>query len=281
MAVYSHSRLSTFEQCKLKYEYKYIDKIEVEVEESIEAFLGHVIHTALEYLYNTKIKENKTLNIDEVIIFFTETWQKEFKPNLLIVKNHLTDKDYFEMGIKFILDYYVKHAPFDEGTLETEKKILFPLDENKENYLIGFIDRFVRNKELNRYEIHDYKTGGSIPSKEKFESDRQLALYSYAIKKMFGFDKEVKLIWHYLAYNQEIQSSRTNDELEDLIKRIKNLIKEIEREKDFPYTKSKLCDWCEFKSICPAWQNENQSSPQNKINGDVEEFPTLKKYLKE
>ncbi len=280
MAVYSHSRLSTFEQCKLKYKFKYIDKIEVEVEENIEAFLGHVIHSTLEWLYNTKIKDNKTPTLDEVIVLFTETWRNEFKPNLVIVKNHLTHKDYFEMGIRFLLDYYIKHSPFDDGTIETEKKILFPIDENAQNFILGFIDRFVHNKKLNRYEIHDYKTGNSMPSKERFEQDRQLALYSYAIKRMHGFDKEVKLIWHYLAYNQEIQSSRTNDELEDLIKRIKLLIKDIEREKEFPYSKSALCDWCEFKTICPAWQN-GRNSNQIKKDPDISKFPTLIKYVRE
>ena len=64
------------------------------------------------------------------------------------------------------------------------------------------------------YEIHDYKTGNSLPSRERFEQDRQLALYSYAIKRTYGFDKEVKLIWHYLAYNKEIHSTRTNEQLE-------------------------------------------------------------------
>lgn len=30
MAVYSHSRISTFEQCPFKYKLEYVDKIEVE-----------------------------------------------------------------------------------------------------------------------------------------------------------------------------------------------------------------------------------------------------------
>ena len=40
MTVYSHSRLSCFEQCPPKYKLNYIDKVETEVEEGIEAFLG-------------------------------------------------------------------------------------------------------------------------------------------------------------------------------------------------------------------------------------------------
>ncbi len=278
MAMYSHSKLSTFEQCKLKYKFKYIDKIEVEVEETIESFLGGVVHSVLEWLYKLKIEEGKTATIDELIVYFSDLWREGFSPNFLIVKSHLTDKSYFEMGIRFLLDYYIKHQPFDDGTLETEKKIIMPLDETEEHHIIGFIDRFVHNKKLNRFEIHDYKTGNSLPSRERFEQDRQLALYSYAIKRTYGFDKEVKLIWHYLAYNQEIHSSRTNKQLEELIQRIKKLIKEIENERYFPFSKSALCDWCEYKSICPAWGN----SPKKIEKYDkIDKYPTLLKYMKE
>ena len=50
MTLYSHSRLSTFENCPLKFKYTYIDKIETGIEESIEAFLGSRVHEALEKL---------------------------------------------------------------------------------------------------------------------------------------------------------------------------------------------------------------------------------------
>ena len=40
MVQYSHSRLSTFEQCPLRFKYQYIDKIKRE-EDSIEAFMGN------------------------------------------------------------------------------------------------------------------------------------------------------------------------------------------------------------------------------------------------
>ena len=49
MAVYSNSKLSTFEQCRQKYKFQYIDKIRIPGE-SIEAFLGSRVHEALEKL---------------------------------------------------------------------------------------------------------------------------------------------------------------------------------------------------------------------------------------
>ena len=48
MTIYSHSRLSTFEQCALKFKFKYLDKVETDIEQTVEAFLGDFVHRALE-----------------------------------------------------------------------------------------------------------------------------------------------------------------------------------------------------------------------------------------
>ena len=47
--VYSQSRLSSFDDCKLKYKYSYIDCVESELD-TIEAFRGSVAHKVLEDL---------------------------------------------------------------------------------------------------------------------------------------------------------------------------------------------------------------------------------------
>ena len=44
MTIYSHSRLSTFEQCPKKFKYKYLDKLKPEIEKTIETHLGSAVH---------------------------------------------------------------------------------------------------------------------------------------------------------------------------------------------------------------------------------------------
>ena len=252
MAIYSHSRLSTFEQCPLKYKLRYIDKIKPEIEKTIEAHLGSAVHETLEWIYNSVTENNKVPTLDEVINYYAIKWQDEFSKEILIVKKEMSAKDYFNKGIQFLLNYYTKNHPFRDGTIECEKKIVIELDENTK--IQGFIDRLVHNIEKNRYEIHDYKTANTLPTQKKMDEDRQLALYSIAIKEMYGKDKEVVLIWHYLAHNQKIISKRTNEQLENLKQETKELIKKIESTTIFPHNKSILCDWCEYKTICEAWK---------------------------
>jgi len=266
MPTYSHSRLSTFEQCRLKYKYRYIDKIKPEIEKTIESLLGSIVHEVLEYLYE-EIKKEKIPSMDDILIIYINKWKEGYNEKIVIVKNNLSEKDYFNKGINFLVTYYTRHRPFDDNTLETEKRIDVNLDEEKNYKIIGYVDRISYNIKNKEYEIHDYKTANSLPSKEKIENDRQLALYSIAIKEIFGKEKNVCLVWHYLAHDKKICSRRTNEQLEQLKKEIISLINKIESTKEFPSNKSILCNWCEYKSTCPEWSFEkNKKENQKQLN---------------
>jgi putative RecB family exonuclease len=277
MAVYSHSKLSTFEQCPFKYKLRYIDKIRPVIEKTIEAHLGSSVHDTLEWIYNT-IKEapQKEFTIDDIITFYAVKWQESYTDDILVVKKQLSAKDYFNKGVEFLLKYFQKHAPFKDGTIECEKKIMIKLDEDTK--LQGFIDRLVHNIETGEYEIHDYKTAKTLPSQQKMDEDRQLALYSIAIKELYGQDKEISLVWHYLAHDTKIVSKRTNEQLNKLKEETKALIKKIEETKDFPFKPMILCNWCEFKEMCPA-HNPNSTHQTFISQTNLNDFPTTKKYL--
>ena len=69
MPAFSHSRLSTFETCKLQYKFNYIDRIKVEREDTAETFLGSLVHEALEKLYRD-LQYEKLVSLDELLDFF-------------------------------------------------------------------------------------------------------------------------------------------------------------------------------------------------------------------
>ena len=151
---------------------------------------------------------------------------------------------------------------------DVKKAILFDLDETGEYKIRGFIDRLSFNLEKQEYEIHDYKTSGRLPKEGTMDQDRQLALYAIAVKEKYGNPKNVKLVWHYLFFNKIIESRRTDEQLIKLKENTLILIKVIEATEEFVPKKSALCNWCEYKDICPAWGNK---PPVNQTNlGDFE-----------
>lgn len=74
MTVYSHSRLSCFEQCPQKFKLQYIDKVETEVEESVEAFLGSRTHETLEKFQSSSPKKGIRYP-DKYFLFLTMSYK--------------------------------------------------------------------------------------------------------------------------------------------------------------------------------------------------------------
>jgi len=271
MAVYSHSKFSTFEQCKLKYKFRYIDKIPVVVEATIESFLGNLVHSSLEWLYN-KVREKTIPQIQELLEYYQELWVKGFSEKIKIVKEDQTQEDYFIKGIHFLKNYYNKNKPFDDNTIALEKKILINLDEDGENRLTGYIDRLVFNEKEKSFEIHDYKTSSRLKTQQELDEDRQLALYSLALKDLTPGVTKFCLTWHFLAFDKKLCSSRTHEQLEKLRKETLELIKQIELNKEWPANTSPLCNWCEYMPICPKWKHifeKRKIQKQNKERGSL------------
>ncbi len=79
------------------------------------------------------------------------------------------------------------------------------------------------------YEIHDYKTCSQLHSLEDIKNDRQLTLYAIGVKKRYHDVKDVKLIWHFLKFNKEINLTRTDKELEELKRKTIELLDTIKK----------------------------------------------------
>ncbi len=254
MNTYSYSKLGTFEQCPLKFKFAYIDELETEIEESVEAFLGSRVHEALEKLY-TDLRFQKLLTLEELLNFFNDSWKKNWNDAIVIVRDEYDEENYRKMGEKFLTDYYNTYKPFNQSrTVALETKKTVELDNDNKYFIHIRIDRLALADD-NIYEIHDYKTSNTLPTQEELDKNEQLAIYAYGVKKMYRDAKRIILVWHYLAFDKEMRSERTDEELENLRKEIIRSIKEIEECTKFPPRVSALCEWCEFRPVCPNFKH--------------------------
>ena len=285
--MYSHSRVSTYENCPYQYKLRYIDKIRVEVPTTIEAFMGSMVHQALEDLYKKK-KFKKRIAKSSLIKFYRDVWDKNYSDDILIVKAEkegLKADNYRKMGERFLSDYFDRMKPFEEMTilgLETQDRMTLP-DGNQWHVRI---DKLGCDDKGNYY-VCDYKTNARMKDQEEADADRQLAMYSIWVQDKFKDAKSVKLIWHMLAFNRDAVSERTDEQLEKLQKEICNKIKEIESATEFPRNQTALCDYCVYKEQCPSFSHgaELDKKPTIKEFKDdegvklVDEFSEIKKLL--
>jgi len=245
--VYSHSRLWLYENCPEAFKAKYIDKNFPELAGSVEAFLGSMVHEALEWLYQqVRFVGVGSVSMDGLVEYYAKRWKNNFYSDLRM-NNGGSEESYFNKGIKFLVEYYQRFTPFDENTIDIEKRILFPLDEEGEYFIQGYIDRIVRNEKTGEYEVHDYKTNAFMKKQEQVDKDRQLAFYHLGLQELYGKDIQVKLVWHFLAHNRDITSRRVEAELQKLKQETLNLIKKIETTKEWKACRKSWCDWCAYK----------------------------------
>ena len=250
--LYSHSRLSSFENCPKQFEFRYVLKIPSETE-SIEAFVGKRVHEILERLYQF-VGRGQIPSVEKVVDRYQKLWEETYDgERVRIVREGVPLSFYRELGEHCLRGYYSRHYPFDEDeTLGIERRVIFPLDDAGKYRMQGIIDRISRARD-GTIEVHDYKTGARVPSQKMLDQDRQLALYQIGLAAEYGEDVPFRLVWHYVAKNQTRTSTRTPEQLATLRVSTIERIDEIERTTAFPPRKIALCNWCEYKPRCPLY----------------------------
>lgn len=279
---YSHSGLSSFEQCPRKFAFHYVEKPELEEEfESVEAFLGTRVHEALERLYDFH-RRGRLLSPKELLEFYRGEWERAWSPAVRIVRKGLKPGHYEAKGETFLTEYYARHEDeLTSGNLKTvglERNVSFPIQGRDKGYHItGFIDRLSYDSDANAYQVHDYKTNASLPPQERLDSNhdegRQLGLYDLGVRFSWPDAKDVSLHWHFLAFDKEMTSRRTKEQRAKLEGETAKLIEKIETAKEedrFPTRTSELCNYCSYQEICPAWKH------RLKVEGEP-----LERFLKE
>ncbi len=252
MGLYSYTRLATYKQCPYRFKLKYIDKLPET--KTIEQFMGSCVHRVLERLYKNVISA-KLIPLEKILEYYHKRWARKWDDSIKFVKKDLTKGDYRALGEKCIEDYYKSYYPFNQSrTIHVEKRVSFALDNEGRYKIVGFIDRLAIAPD-GAYEIHDYKTSGNLPTQKDKDEDKQLALYQIGVRDMWRDVNSIKYIWHYLIFNKEIASSRTDRDIEKLRAEKIALINEIESASEFPPRESSLCNWCSYQSICPLWKH--------------------------
>ena len=262
MPLYSHSRLGTYENCPFQYKLRYVDKVKPILGNTIESFMGSMVHDALEWLYKLA-RDSNIVSKEALINKYDELWIEKWKDDIRIVKKELTADNFKETGKNCLEMYYERYHPFDQAiTIGLEERMIIKLPGDKK--MQGYIDRLDKIAD-GHFSVHDYKTSSRVPPQAKADQDRQLGLYALAVHQKYPDIKKIDLVWHYVRFDEEVRSSRTEQQLDIMVENTVNLIKEVETAtdlKNFPTKTSILCNWCEFKAQCPEYSHQYASQTE-------------------
>ena len=242
----SPSRVAEFNNCPQLYKYRVIDLLPEPP--SIDAERGTLIHTILEDLFELPAADRTLESAQELL---PKRWQEQISAKPEISSLIDNEKEFSDRANSLLSNYFSLENP--QSFEPTYRELHLEMDLSEKLYLHGYVDR-LDVAPTGEVRIVDYKTGKAPKPGWEEKALFQLRVYALLYWRNNGvLPKLLQLI--YLGDSKLIRSSPTEGELVQTEKTLFRVADEILKaidEDSFKAKPSKLCDWCFFKTICPA-----------------------------
>lgn len=298
--IYSHSRVTTFVTCPLKYRYQYLDGLGKELEDDhLSLILGKSVHAALEFLY-TRVSDHVSVKLEEVMAAYDQQRTGHIQVNEGSGEESSEEyaMTYYKRWRIYLNRYYTTYAPFSiPKPMRVEYRLQFALDPQINFQWI--LDRI--DIDGDTITIVDYKTNKALPTNDHDAHHDQLALYGLGIEQKYAW-KYTRLLGKliYLHLEKEVQFEITAEEIDRIKDKYVDIIKDIEQKTtvymqwwwDQEAFKPKVwhhCDYCPFQQICPARKHHYMEDEQisltdlgaSTIKKMIDEYARLSKQYSE
>ena len=256
----SPSRASDFKQCPLLYRFRTVDKLPSPP--SPAAARGTLVHAVLERLFDLPATDRTPAAAQALL---GPQWEAlvEAEPALaaMLEDGNLTQDSWFTDAQSLIETWFTLEDP---TRLEPAERELYVETDVDGLVLRGYVDRLDVAPD-GAMRVVDYKTGRS-PS-ELFEGKAlfQMKFYALVLWRLRGeIPRLLQLV--YLGNGEVVRYAPDEHDLLGLERNLKAVWSAIERAAqtgDWRPKTSRLCDWCDFRHLCPAWGGTPPPLPEN------------------
>ncbi len=242
----SPSRINDFNNCPQLYKYRTIDLLPEPP--SIDAERGTLIHTVLEDLFELPASDRTVTRAAEML---PDRWQAQIEAKPEVAKLVLDSGAWFKRAEELLGNYFTLENPTNFEP--TFRELHLEMDLSPDLYLHGYVDR-LDVAPTGEVRIVDYKTGKSPKPGWEEKALFQLRVYALLYWRNNGvIPKLLQLI--YMGDTRLVKSTPTEKDLikteQVLFDIAADILRAIEKN-EFRPRPTKLCDWCFFKTICPA-----------------------------
>lgn len=254
----SASSIKTYLRCPKQFEFAYIKGIKNPP--TFKMVFGRSIHKGLETNYLYKFKKKKDIAVGAMHAAFVDDLKEQMnKEDLPITKKMIGSAT--DEGVRIMTEYREKVAPGVQPIRPPELKLLAPVDGANRN-LIGYVDLVADVAGVSKVTIRDTKTTGRMFTQVQADTDIQLTIYAYLLRKIeklragkVQFDvvlrvppKKGKADGQFkLKDVTSVRNDASFARFEDQFKRVDQGI----RKGDFyPTDAYQTCAWCGYRDKC-------------------------------
>lgn len=212
--------------------------------------LGNALHLALEEGHK------KSWKLDVVISIFLKEFRRIIDEDEVYVTWPRMKKHEAE-GIEMLerYDYGITQGTISATPLYVEKEFQLPFEN--EIIVVGKIDKIERT-EAGDYIVTDYKSGKAEPDPWILSHDLQFSTYAWACQELYGSIPS-KLIWHHLRTGNQLVTTRTQRDIDELKIMLHNALEMNRKEIRYRVYNAQICNWCDFKgSVCDDRELEDK-----------------------
>ncbi|OGS13504.1 MAG: hypothetical protein A2285_04325, partial [Elusimicrobia bacterium RIFOXYA12_FULL_57_11] len=249
---FSYSKMSMYEECPLKYKFKYIDKLKEEPK--FYFAFGNSVHTALEFLYSVKAPPFPSL--EEVLEEFKRDWGSKSWAEKGYKVPSRADADLLK-GLEMLKAYYAHNKEKFKPPFLVE----YSTDVEVDGLLVRIIADRIEYLGGGGIEIIDYKTGKDVK-----RAPAQLYMYQKISELDPGLKEKIaetygarvssvkinRLLYYHVPTLKEYAFERAGDrEIGGFWERVLGVADKIRGAKFEPTPGELQCNWCDYKKFCP------------------------------
>lgn len=242
----SASQLDTYEDCPLKYAYRYAAGVRTEA--GLHADLGTVTHDALAAFLDPT---NPVPCTREALFETADAWWRDdiapYRPQIEEAR-----RDYYAMLDAWWEGEGHEIAAGRIEVLATEYPFEVAVGPHR---ITGRIDRIDRSTDGTGIRVLDYKTGKSRPRPDDVAANIQLGTYHLAARRdeslrSLGEPTELRLLYvrSMKPYDQIVTENHEAATEVRIIEAANRILAE-----EFEPAVDADCDHCEFRRLCPLW----------------------------